>query len=241
MMLVTRAGVVPAMRWGPVRCSGAVGTRLALRRPGARQYHPWVRPALLVAGGITLTVAAWPVMRYVVLGALGYGVYRSVRVLLMLRDLKRLATGGGLWSQMAAGLGMGSVAPAVLEAMQQAAQAGLRAACADPGVAQVLRADADDVELDSPVDVQTAAATGHASRVEAVFPVRVAGQGVPVFVQAVATTGTHSVDYNARVDELRVLVRQPSGEVLVIPISAAADGPKPRPARNVRDADYRDL
>ncbi|KAJ2716452.1 hypothetical protein H4R19_000636 [Coemansia spiralis] len=244
-VLGVRAGMVPAMRWGTIRCGRAGSTCLLRWQPErprlARQYHPWVQPALLAAGGITLTVIAWPVMRYVVLGTLGYGAYRVVRALLVLRSLSRLSSGAGLWEQMVAGLGMSPVAPAVIEVVQRSAQAALRASCASPDIARVLTSDADSVELGDPVDTRSALASGERPRIEIVFPVLMAGQGVPVFVQAVATTGTGNVDYIATIEELRVLVRQSSGSVLSIPIKHTPAGAKARSAHNVRDADYRDL
>ncbi|KAJ1881020.1 hypothetical protein H4R99_002646 [Coemansia sp. RSA 1722] len=49
----------------------------------------WVKPAAYTAGGVALTIFAWPLLRFVVIGGLAYGAYRLARVWWALRELNR--------------------------------------------------------------------------------------------------------------------------------------------------------
>ncbi|KAJ1729025.1 hypothetical protein LPJ61_003725 [Coemansia biformis] len=233
--------------WAPVT-TGVAARRTYLGGPAGPPRVPWVKPALILAGGVVLTTVAWPLLRFVVFGALGYGAYRVVRAALVLRSLNRLARGdAGLWEQLQglmAGLGVPSMAPVpktVLATVHKTAETSLRAACAaESSVQQLVRADPDQIELGPAIDVQSETTDGRGTRMEAVFPVFVAGQGTAVFVQAVAASGTRNVDFIAKVDDLCVLARQPAGEVLTIQIAVTSDDARPRKP-HVRDADYREL
>ncbi|KAJ2721041.1 hypothetical protein GGI07_004231 [Coemansia sp. Benny D115] len=53
----------------------------------------WVKPAVYTVGGVVLVVAAWPVLRFVVIGGLAYGAYRAVNLFFAVRDLDRSMRG----------------------------------------------------------------------------------------------------------------------------------------------------
>ncbi|KAJ2803703.1 hypothetical protein H4R20_002791, partial [Coemansia guatemalensis] len=225
------------------------------------EWPLWLKPALYAAGGVALVSISWPLLRFVLLGGLGYGIYRLIRVALMFRNLRRSAGDSQmLWEhlqQMASGSSSSSgsdraagVAPGVLETMQRSAEDGVRVSYGISLRVQQMIGDggitADAITLGEAVSVEKEedSSIGE-SRVEAVFPVFVDGRGTAVFVQAAGVLGSRSVDYAIRLDTLHVLARQKSGEVMAVsidPAAAASTGTTDRKKRrHVEDADYRDL
>ncbi|KAJ2008104.1 hypothetical protein GGI04_000360 [Coemansia thaxteri] len=218
---------------------------------GSRRPSPawWVRPAAYAAGGTALVVVAWPVLRYVVLGGVIYGVYRLARTWLLLRSLGQ---GGGLRRDdigFAPGEGGGGLAEALWQ------MAGLRGPTVSPRRVAELRGLAEDcvqtavqaddsrlaellgdggsaVELGDAVEVQALEAEG-AGCVEASFPVLVGGAASAAFVRA--SGGLRG----GALDAACVLVRLPAGDVAEFRLDVAA--PRGDRRRNVPDAEFRDV
>ncbi|PIA17180.1 hypothetical protein COEREDRAFT_80553 [Coemansia reversa NRRL 1564] len=251
------AGVLNATRYGWKWNGVQIGRRYSGGPLGPKPEWPlWLKPALYAAGGVVLVSISWPLLRFVLLGGIGYGIYRMIRMALMFRDLRRsVGDSQMLWErlqQMASGSSTANdrasiVAPGVLETMQRSAEDGIRASFGtNLRVQQIIGGiTAEAVTLGEAVSVEKEEdeVIGQ-NRVEAVFPVFVDGRGTAVFVQAAGALGSRSIDYAIRLDTLHVLARQKSGEVMAITIDpaaspAAATGQKKR--RHVEDADYRDL
>ncbi|KAJ2078456.1 hypothetical protein H4R24_004457 [Coemansia sp. RSA 988] len=218
----------------------------------------WLKPALYVAGGVVIASISWPLLRFVLLGGFGYGIYRLIRMALVLRDLRRSAGEFQmLWErlqQMASGSSNGSdsaaaVAPGVLEIMQRSAEDGIRVSYETSLRVQQMIGDsvitADAITLGDAISVEKEEGSSIAqNRVEAVFPLFVDGRGTAVFVQAAGVLGSQSIDYAIRLDTLQVLARQKSGEVVAVSIDPKATSTETtdrKKRRHVEDADYRDL
>ncbi|KAJ2307687.1 hypothetical protein IWW51_001157 [Coemansia sp. RSA 2702] len=237
---IARRGVISGRPlFAGSRARLAAARRTYYSRP---QWAALVKTAAYTAGGVALVTVAWPVVRFVVIGGLGYLTYRAVRAYLEFRHIGRMLGTSTMWEQVQRAAGMRPVSEATITAARTQAAESLRTAYLnDSRVPRMVgdAADAADLELGEALDVSSAAVrvNGREQRqVDVLFPVLVAGRAGACFVQSVWIVG----DKEYRAKESTVWVRQPDGSIDSVKIDPVeAQGRRKR--AHVEDADYRDL
>ncbi|KAI9479646.1 hypothetical protein LPJ78_002051 [Coemansia sp. RSA 989] len=210
------------------------------------QWRQLIKTAAYTAGGMALVTFAWPALRFVVIGGLGYLTYRAIRLYLQFRRFNSIfgSSNSMWWDQIQQAMGMTGVSSAMLSTMQKAAVDGLRTAYLNNSRVQSAVGDMvneADVDLGEALDVQTSVVNvggREQQSVEALFPVFVEGRGSTCFVQVVWTVDSAMRDYRAK--ESTLWVRNPDGDVEYIAIDPVEHSSKNQ-KRNVKDAEYRDL
>ncbi|KAJ2851199.1 hypothetical protein IWW36_001338 [Coemansia brasiliensis] len=211
------------------------------------QWRQLIKTAAFTAGGMALVTFAWPMLRFVIIGGLGYFTYRAIRIYLQFRRFNSVFSPSSSmwWDQMQRAMGMTGVSSAMLSTMQKAAVDGLRTAYLNSARVQSAigeMVNEENVDLGEALDVQTSAVNvggREQQSVEALFPVFVEGRGSTCFVQTVWTVDGEMRDYRAK--ESTLWVRNPSGDVEYITIDPIEHGSAKSSKRNVKDAEYRDL
>ncbi|KAJ2481426.1 hypothetical protein IWW56_001754 [Coemansia sp. RSA 2131] len=221
------------------RPSMIVAQRTYIKRP---QWSPLVKTFVYTAGGVAVVTMAWPVLRFVVLGGLGYAAYKAFRLYLTFRQINNAFGSTTLWEQIQKSMGFSAAQPAIMGMVRTRAIESLRAAYLnDTRVQDALGGhgliEESDIDLGEAMEVETE--SGAEERVEALFPVVVGGHASACVVESVWTAGAGTEDYHEK--EVSMWVRQPTGSVVGIKIDPIVTEPGPRKKSNVQDADYRDL
>ncbi|KAJ2349719.1 hypothetical protein IWW50_003468 [Coemansia erecta] len=204
------------------------------------QWTTLIKTAAYTAGGVAIITVAWPVLRFVVIGGLGYLAYRAIRAYFAFRNINRMLGTQNVWEQVQQMMGFSAVPPGVLGAVRTHAVSSLRTAVGNDARVQELlggvAVNAGDVDLGDAMDVQAV----RGQRVEALFPVFVGGRGSSCFVQTVWAAGRDMSDYRAK--ETTVWARQPNGDIVNVTIDPVDDTCQDNKRKShVEDADYRDL
>ncbi|KAJ2181966.1 hypothetical protein GGF45_001197 [Coemansia sp. RSA 551] len=220
------------------RPSMLVTHRTYIKRP---QWTPLVKTFVYTAGGVAVVTLAWPVLRFVVLGGLGYAAYKAFRLYLTFRQINNAFGSTSLWDQMQQSMGF-SAQPAIMGMVRTRALESLRTAYLnDSRVQDALGGrgliDENDIDLGEAMDVETE--SGENERVEAMFLVTVGGHASACVVESVWTASAGTEDYHEK--KVTMWVRQPTGNVEEIKIDPVVTDPGPRKKSNVQDAEYRDL
>ncbi|KAI8319026.1 hypothetical protein GQ54DRAFT_56165 [Martensiomyces pterosporus] len=215
------------------------------RAPGPA---PWIKPALYAAGGMALAVVAWPVLRFVALGGLGYLAYRTIRLWMIARSINSMMQGRSTGNReefnfrdtqaspvgplshmfrMFEGSGVFDMfasgrSKKSASAMQKVAEDSLRCAFENDERLRGLvdMPDARNMAVGDAMEYQSTSVNGNES-MEAIYPVFFGNQASTLFVQA---AGSVKKDGGLGVDWVRALARVQSGEVVEVKLDVVEGG-----------------